>query len=66
MTRLLAEWLWRIVIVALLVWIGIEVHALHEDMMAPEDDQPETTAAPADLRDGQDLSLKGSPVSHSL
>jgi hypothetical protein len=47
MTKLIAGWLWRIAVVVLLAWIGAELHALHDDLMAPEDDQPATTATPA-------------------
>jgi len=47
MTKLIAEWGWRIAVVVLLAWIGAELHALHDDLVAPGDDQPATTATPA-------------------
>ena len=51
MTKLIAEWVWRIAVLVLLAWIGAELHALHDDLMAPADDQPATTSTPASLRD---------------
>ena len=50
MIKLIAEWVWRIAVVVLLAWIGAELHALHDDLMAPEDDQPATAATPACAR----------------
>ena len=47
MTKLIAEWVWRIAVLVLLAWIGAELHALHDDLMAPEVDQPATAATPA-------------------
>ena len=47
MTKLIAEWVWRIAVVVLLAWIGAELHALHDDLVAPGGDQPATTAMPA-------------------
>jgi len=51
MTKLIAEWVWRIAVVVLLAWIGAELHTLHDDLVAPGDDQPATTAMPACARD---------------
>lgn len=59
MTKLIAEWVWRIAVVVLLAWIGAELHALHDDLMAPADDQPATTATPARLRDGRETPPAG-------
>jgi hypothetical protein len=32
MTRQIAEWLWRAALIALLVWIGAELHLLRVDV----------------------------------
>ncbi|MBU6257975.1 MAG: hypothetical protein KGL18_15990 [Burkholderiales bacterium] len=36
----LADWLWRFALIAALVWIGVELQTLHQDLQQqPADDQ---------------------------
>ena len=44
MKRLIGEWIWRLAVLAALVWIGVEVRQFHEDMLQPVD-EPTTAAA---------------------
>jgi len=44
MKRLIAEWLWRVAVICALVWIALELHFVHEDMMQPVDEAPVVTA----------------------
>ncbi|MBW8829024.1 MAG: hypothetical protein JF606_06260 [Burkholderiales bacterium] len=44
MKRLIAEWLWRAAVICALVWIALELHYVHEDMMQPVDEAPVVTA----------------------
>jgi hypothetical protein len=66
MTRLIADWLWRLALLAALCWIGLELQHFHDDMLQPTD-EPSTASAETDdvqdslnaIRDDLDnLSLK--------
>jgi hypothetical protein len=35
----IAEWFWRLLVLAALGWIGLQLQRLHEDIVAPIDDQ---------------------------
>ena len=39
MIRAVAEWAWRLAVLAALCWIGWELHQIHEDMFEPDDDE---------------------------
>jgi hypothetical protein len=54
MKRSIAEWLWRAAVISALVWIGWELHRVHEDMFAPVDDQTTVTAGSDDTERGMD------------
>jgi hypothetical protein len=45
MKRAIAEWLWRLAILAALCWIGWELDQIHEDMFEPADEQQAEPAA---------------------
>jgi hypothetical protein len=49
MKRLIAEWIWRAAIIVALGWIGLELHQLRQDMMAPIDEQGAETIGPDPL-----------------
>lgn len=40
MLRSFAEWIWRLAVVAALLWIGWEQHLIHQTMLEPGDDAP--------------------------
>lgn len=40
-----AEWLWRLAVLLALGWIGLQLQRLHEDIVAPIDDQSTVAAA---------------------
>jgi uncharacterized protein YceH (UPF0502 family) len=48
MKRLIAEWTWRLAVLGVLAWMGLELHHIHEDMAQPADDTTTTAAAPDD------------------
>jgi hypothetical protein len=54
MKNLIAEWLWRAALLGALVWIGWELHLLHQDMNAPADDTVTTAAAPDETQESLD------------
>jgi len=54
MARLIAEWIWRVAVLAALVWTGWELHSLHVDVMQPADDTVTAGADPADTQDSLD------------
>ena len=35
MKRIIGEWVWRVVMVCALAWIGLELHGLREDLAQP-------------------------------
>lgn len=39
MMRTIAEWVWRLAVLAALCWIGWEVHLIHEDMFDSGDEE---------------------------
>ncbi|MDE2370404.1 MAG: hypothetical protein KGN16_15640 [Burkholderiales bacterium] len=42
-----ADWLWRLALIAALVWIGVELRTLHQDLQqAPDDQQTASSEAP--------------------
>lgn len=43
--RLIADWLWRLAMLAALGWIGLELHGLHEQLLQPADDAETVQAA---------------------
>ena len=55
MKRTIAEWIWRVAVVAALLWIGLELHRFHEDMMPPAaDEQDASTGSDSTVQDGID------------
>jgi hypothetical protein len=42
----IAEWFWRLLVLVALGWIGLQLQRLHDDIVAPVDDQ--STVASAD------------------
>lgn len=40
-----AEWVWRLAVLAGLAWIGLQLDRLHEDITQPLDDQASVAAA---------------------
>ena len=48
MNRQIAEWLWRAALIALLVWIGAELHLLRVDVQPGPVDATTTAGDPAD------------------
>jgi len=54
MKQLIADWLWRMALLATLGWIAWELHGIHGDMLQPVDDQSTTAAAPDDLQNSLD------------
>ena len=49
----IAEWFWRLLVLAALGWIGLQLQRLHEDIVAPIDDQS-TVASVDDSQDTLD------------
>jgi uncharacterized protein YpmS len=49
----IAEWFWRLLVLVALGWIGLQLQRLHEDIVAPIDDQS-TVAAADDSQDTLD------------
>ena len=61
MKRLIAEWLWRLAVLAALAWIGASLHQIHEDLLQPADDGQSMATAPdgsADSTDPSDDALR--------
>ncbi len=54
MKRMIAEWLWRAAVICALAWIGWELHRVHEDMMAPVEEDATMTAGTQDVERGID------------
>ena len=54
MKRRLAEWQWRMTVLAALGWIGWELHALRIDVNQAPDDQATVAAAPDETQDTLD------------
>lgn len=54
MKRIIAEWIWRIALLAALCWIGWELHGFREDMMEPADAQLTASAEPDVVQDSLD------------
>jgi len=54
MARTIAEWIWRVAVLAALVWTGWELHSLHVDVMQPTDDTVTAGADPADTQGSLD------------
>ncbi|MDE2082500.1 MAG: hypothetical protein KGI90_14210 [Burkholderiales bacterium] len=52
MKRLIAEWLWRLAVLAALAWIGASLHQIHEDLLQPADDGQSVATAPDGSADG--------------
>jgi len=52
--RWLAEWLWRMSVLAALGWIGWELHALRIEVNQAPDDQATVAAAPDETQDALD------------
>jgi hypothetical protein len=48
---MIADWLWRLALLAALCWIGWEVHGLREDMLEPVDAQTTASTEPDVVRD---------------
>ncbi len=62
MIRMLAVWLWRLAVLAALLWIGWELHSLRVDLAEPPDDQGDVAlVAPAGLA-AADLGTIGAPA----
>jgi len=53
MKQRMAEWLWRLAVLAALGWIGWQLQRLHDDIVQPVDDQA-TVAAADDTQDTLD------------
>jgi hypothetical protein len=45
MIRSIAEWTWRVAMLAAVLWVGWQVVQLREDLAEPVDDTPDTTAS---------------------
>ena len=55
MKRTIAEWIWRVALVVALLWIGLELHRFHEDMLQPAADPQDASAGGGnDVQDGID------------
>jgi len=54
MKRLIAEWSWRATLLAVIVWIGWELHQLRAELNEPVADEPAMTADAGDLRESLD------------
>jgi hypothetical protein len=54
MKRLLAEWTWRLALLAALLWIGVELHRFHDDMLQPADDASTTATTGNEVQDSLD------------
>jgi len=54
MKRLIADWVWRVALLAALCWIGWELHRFHDDMMQPGEEQTTTSTEPDVLQDSVD------------
>ena len=54
MGRTIAEWFWRACVLAGILWIGWELHAMHADIMAPVDEVTTTEADPGYVQDSLD------------
>ena len=52
MKKFIAEWLWRLAVLAALAWIGASLHQIHEDLLQPADDSQSAAAGPDDGQDG--------------
>lgn len=52
--RWLAEWLWRVAVLAALGWIGWELHVLRVDVNQAPDDQTTVAGAPDETQDSLD------------
>ena len=52
--RWLAEWLWRMTVLAALGWIGWELHSLRIEVNQAPDDQATVAAAPDETQDALD------------
>jgi len=52
MKSLIAEWLWRAAVICALGWIGWELHLVHEEMLAPADEDTTVTASADDISRG--------------
>jgi hypothetical protein len=51
MMRMMADWIWRLAMLAALCWIGWELNRVHDDMMLPTDDQATVANEPDLLQD---------------
>ena len=49
----IVEWFWRLLVLVALGWIGLQLQRLHEDIVAPIDDQS-TVASVDDSQDTLD------------
>ncbi len=54
MKRSFLDGLWRVAVLAALVWIGISLHQIHEDMLQPADDSQDVASAPDDSQGNPD------------
>lgn len=55
MKRSFADWLWRIAMLGVAVWIAIELKHIHLDLIAPAEDPGSTAASePDDLQGSVD------------
>lgn len=50
----IAEWLWRLALLAALGWIGRELQLIHQDLGQPAGDQAMTAAVPDDVQNSLD------------
>lgn len=54
MTRLIAEWIWRVAILIALGSIAWELRLLHEDLSRPDDDPATVASAQEDTQESLD------------
>jgi len=50
MSRQIAEWTWRLAMLAVLLWVGWELRQFHADYMQPVDDGSTVSAGNDDLQ----------------
>ena len=54
MNRSILEWVWRVALLCVLGLIAWELHALHEDLNLPVEDQTTVASAPDETQDSLD------------
>ena len=60
MMRTIIEWVWRVAMLAAVLWVGWQVARLREDLINPDDEPEETAQATALMKCS---SIGGQPVS---